>query len=506
MKADARAWLEGKRTASYVRESTKRQGKDDRFGPELQRHAQREAVERFAMREPARTYTDLVSGTNVLRRSDFRQMVADARARCFDVLLVYDVSRFARNELDAWRYLEELQQARVPVYFCDEDILTIIDEDWKDRIGDVINAAAQYSRKLSRNIKRSLARKWASGAQGGRAPFGYRRVDKAFLEPDDRAPIRALCFTLYASGAFTFETLAAELNRRGLQIFGGPFTRSALREMFTNPIVIGTLRRHPRQRGGEQESRENAVAPIVSRDTYDAVQRILEERGKWRRSKRSHRYVFSAAARCKDCGGRFWGHFSGSGKYRYRRLEHRPGGCGGVHHETRLVAAFAAFMACWKLPNDAKARIARYVSSYGVEESSLDRRKQLEGELARLADLYRWDHVDRATYLKERSELENKLAALPSAPTAPPDDAFALIDNIGEVWSANDDAWRRRFVDEWFEEVRLGRDRSIELLVRRPYRELVFAAYGQGRKSDVGRLELRADAFLPAQRHFALVS
>jgi hypothetical protein len=63
---------------------------------------------------------------------------------------------------------------------------------------------------------------------------------------------------------------------------------------------------------------------------------------------------------------------------------------------------------------------------------------------------------------------------------------------------------RRRFVDEWFEEVRLGRDGSIEVLVRRPYRELVFAAYGQGRKSDVGRLELRADAFLPAQRHHAL--
>lgn len=194
MKAAARAWLEAsgpRRTSARARSARAR---TTALGPNC--GVTREAVERFAMKEPARTYTDLVSGTNVLRRSDFRQMVADARARCFDVLLVYDVSRFARNELDAWRYLEELQQTRVPVYFCDEDILTIIDEGWKDRIGDVINAAAQYSRKLSRNIKRSLARKWASGAQGGRAPFGYRRVDKAFLVPDDRAPIRALCFTL----------------------------------------------------------------------------------------------------------------------------------------------------------------------------------------------------------------------------------------------------------------------------------------------------------------------
>ena len=143
--------------------------------------------------------------------------------------------------------------------------------------------------------------------------------------------------------------------------------------------------------------------------------------------------MFSAAARCKDCGGRFWGHFSGSGTYRYRRLEHRPGGCSGGHHETRLSAAFAAFMADWKLPNDAKARIARYVSAQGVEESVLHRRKQLGAEIARLADLYRWDHLERVAYLRERSELEKKLAALPAVPTAPPDDGMALIDKIGEV-------------------------------------------------------------------------
>ena len=85
MRTEARAWLRDRRPALYVRESTKRQGAGDRFGPEIQRQAQREAVERFGMREPARTYTDLVSGTNVLRRSDFRQMISDARAKAFEV-------------------------------------------------------------------------------------------------------------------------------------------------------------------------------------------------------------------------------------------------------------------------------------------------------------------------------------------------------------------------------------------------------------------------------------
>ena len=35
--------------------------------------------------------------------------------------------------------------------------------------------------------------------------------------------------------------------------------------------------------------------------------------------------------------------------------------------------------------------------------------------------------------------------------------------------------------------MRLGRDHTIEILVRQPYRELVFGASGQERMTDVGR-------------------
>src|SRR2546422_57260 len=128
MRTDSRAWLEDKRVAGYIRESTVAQGKEDRFGPEIQKYAQEQAVERFGARPIGRTYIDLVSGTNVLKRSDFQRMVADARVRAFDVLFAYDVSRFARNETDAWVYLDALKDVGVPVYFCDEDILTILDE------------------------------------------------------------------------------------------------------------------------------------------------------------------------------------------------------------------------------------------------------------------------------------------------------------------------------------------------------------------------------------------
>ncbi len=132
MRSDSREWLRDKRPAAYVRESTERQG--DKFGPESQKLMMRRALERFSIREIAHTYSDLVTGTSVLKRSDFRKMVADAKAKRFDVLLVALVDRFGRNETDSWVYLDALKDAGVPVYFCDEDILTVVDDDWRDQV------------------------------------------------------------------------------------------------------------------------------------------------------------------------------------------------------------------------------------------------------------------------------------------------------------------------------------------------------------------------------------
>ena len=85
--------------AAYIRESTVAQG--DRYG----RDAQRAAIVRAAAElhlEVVAEYLDLISGTGALKRSDFQRMVTDAPAGRFTVLVVYDTSRFARNEADAF--------------------------------------------------------------------------------------------------------------------------------------------------------------------------------------------------------------------------------------------------------------------------------------------------------------------------------------------------------------------------------------------------------------------
>ncbi len=101
--------------AAYIRESTVAQG--DRYGPDAQRAAIARAVADLDL-ELVAEYSDLISGTGALKRSDFQRMVADARERRFSVLVVYDTSRFARNEADAFTYEAALRAAGARIYYA----------------------------------------------------------------------------------------------------------------------------------------------------------------------------------------------------------------------------------------------------------------------------------------------------------------------------------------------------------------------------------------------------
>jgi len=113
--------LAGKSWAGYVRESTR--GQADRYGPEIQRTEQLRFAERHGLVTTGREYLDLVSGKDILRRSDFGRMIVDAEAGAFEVLLVYDTSRFARNVADAWLYRDRLARAGVTLVFCADGLI-----------------------------------------------------------------------------------------------------------------------------------------------------------------------------------------------------------------------------------------------------------------------------------------------------------------------------------------------------------------------------------------------
>jgi DNA invertase Pin-like site-specific DNA recombinase len=481
---NGRKWLEGKRGRGYLRVSSK--GQADKYGPAAQRRDEVEAATAHGVGELEHFYEDHITGTNAYKRQDFQRMVADARTKRFDVLVVGRVDRFARNERDAWNYLHELAETGVAVYFCEEDVLVPHDQDWQDEIGTEINGAAAYVRKLRRNVTKGLRSKWAAGGHVGGVPFGYRRTaDKLRLEPNDEISVRKLAFELYATGKYSMASLAEELNRRGHKIEGRPFRIRAIESILRNPIVVGKVRWHIGRL--DEAERMDLCDPVIATSLWDRVQQLLETRGT-RRSRRSRRhYVFSGVARCASCGERLWGDYAssgakpnGEGRWHYRRLVHSPRGCRrGTWSEAKLERLIGTWLDGWRLPADAKVKIVKYLSGHAADDGDrAARRRQLDGELARVTNLYRWEHIGEAEYLAERRRIQRALDAVPQPiTTGPSEEALRLVGQVGEIWRRNEEDWRRRFIDEWFEEIRISpRAEQLELVVRAPYRELVYAS------------------------------
>ncbi len=155
----------------YARRSTDRQEHslaDQRSA--IEDHAERHGIEIVGWYSD-----DAISGASVDARQAFRQMLTDAQdsGRCWGYVLVYDVSRFSRGDLDEAGYLRyRFRQAGVEVVYVNEN-LTGGDAD--DLVVGVKQWMAQkFVKDLSVTTIRGQVSHSETGAWcGGTPPYGF---------------------------------------------------------------------------------------------------------------------------------------------------------------------------------------------------------------------------------------------------------------------------------------------------------------------------------------------
>ena len=60
---------------------------------------------------------DGISGTNTKKREEFNRMIEDCMDGKIDMIITKSISRFARNTLDCLKYIRQLKDKNIPVYF-----------------------------------------------------------------------------------------------------------------------------------------------------------------------------------------------------------------------------------------------------------------------------------------------------------------------------------------------------------------------------------------------------
>ena len=269
---------------------------------------------------------EAITGTLDYKRNEFMRMITDAMEGKFDVIITKSISRFARNTLDTLKYVRKLKERKIAVIFEKENINTL-EMSGEFLLTILSSIAQQESESISGNVKLGLKMKKERGEiVGFKHCLGYD-YDKDSHEikiQQDEAEIVRQIFNRYCEGAGS-TIIARELTEAGFipPKGGEKWAESTIRGIIKNEKYKGDVLQgktftidpitHKRMVNKGEEDKyyiENNHEAIVSAETYEKAQKILEKRsgavetGR-RKGNYSRKYTFSSRIFCGFCGSVF---------------------------------------------------------------------------------------------------------------------------------------------------------------------------------------------------------
>jgi site-specific DNA recombinase len=316
------------RVAIYTRRST-----DDEHQP-YTIEAQTQKLHSYVDSQPGwntvAEFTDNASGATT-NRPGLQQLLRAARARRFDLILVYRLDRFSRRIRDLAALMDDLDQVGVAFRSATEPF------DTSSPAGrlfvQMLGAFAEFEREIIIDrVVNGMERKAASGAwTNGPRPYGYL-VDpttKHLLPHPDERHIITEIFTTYAIARLGARSIALRLNAHGHRTRNGkPWSGHAILRILGNRLYLGEI-------AFRNERAIDAHEPLIDPATFDECTRIMNERGEThtKRASANSDYHLTGLITCPSCGAKYVG-TSATGRLRsyryytcYRRARYGRIGC-----------------------------------------------------------------------------------------------------------------------------------------------------------------------------------
>jgi DNA invertase Pin-like site-specific DNA recombinase len=463
-----------------------------KISPEMQRD------KALALREVAGLtlveFEDLdLSGKSTENRPGYRAMMERLEAGDVRYVVAYDQSRITRNVGDLQRFREAL--ARHGARFIEASTGRVLDPDDEDQelgSNEIGSVDQHYRLKLARRVRGALGAKVARGEFVGLVPAGYVRqreilpngkMARTWVEIDpETAPTIRTIFAEYATGTYSFASLARALKARGLKPprradfrigrgarpDGSPeraeiFSGDVVKDLLTNPRYVGRI---PRRDGSTFPA---ACEPLIDEETWNACQRVRMQHRSVRLAsapRRPSNYLLSGLLRCSRCGSTMSGqtfrpdsqsqttkgpHRSGSHRaprYRYTcYLRRVAGDCDApsvpqavLEHD--LLEVLRTMSLPEGVSEDVNAAVTVILNGNGQNSrgSSL---KAIVARLERLRDLYELGDIERDEYLRRRAELETQREAAKDQAGGTP----SFVHQHEELRTIVDD-WETMTIDE----------------------------------------------------------
>ncbi len=385
-----------------------------------------------------RLYADEgISGTKIKNRKEFLKMMSDAERGFFNLVVVKDISRFARNTVDLLQNIRKLKALGIETQFLTANMTSMGNSEF------VLTIFGALAQEESANTSKRVKFGKKINAEKGKVPnivFGYDKTNGDYfnltINEMEADAVRSI-FRMYREEWYGAAKIANRLNERGIKTkrncawSANAVVRILTNELYTGKIINGKQEvadyltgQRKRNDSSEWLITERSDLKIIEPEEYAEVQRILQSRGqtfKLDKERHSNKFLFSTLIKCKECG------------WSFRRIERKykntyvtwvcsgRNGKGADSCENKTSIAedeliqvltdyFAGILANQK--NVVKYVVSEFEKVYKAKDENIDYEKQLTAEIYKLTKS-RQKFMDMYTDdLISREELNRQLAGV----------------------------------------------------------------------------------------------
>lgn len=262
-----------------------------------------------------------ISGTKIKNRKEFQHMLADAEKGLFDMVVVKDISRFARNTVDLLQSVRKLKSLGIETQFLTANMTSMGNSEF------VLTIFGALAQEESANTSKRIKFGKKMNAEKGRVPnivFGYDKTIGDYfnlsINENEAMAIRQI-FQWYTGEGYGGSKIANMLNERGIKTKrGNNWSQNAVCRILTNEIYTGKIINGKEEiadflTGQRKEKDESewlvTIRPelrIIEDEVFDKAQDILKGRHdsfKITHERQSNKHLFSTLIKCKECGWSF---------------------------------------------------------------------------------------------------------------------------------------------------------------------------------------------------------
>ena len=269
-----------------------------------------------------RLYADEgISGTKIKNRKEFLRMMTDAEHGLFDMVVVKDISRFARNTVDLLQNVRKLKSLGIETQFLTANMTSMGNSEF------VLTIFGALAQEESANTSKRVKFGKKMNAEKGRVPnivYGYDKTIGDYFNlaiNKEESKVVQQIYKWYTEEGYGAAKIANMLNEKGYKTKRNcKWSQNATCRILTNEIYTGKIINGKQevsdfltgQRRDKDETEwmvvERSELRIIEDETFEKAQEILRGRHdafNLSHERQSNKHLFSTLIKCKECGWSF---------------------------------------------------------------------------------------------------------------------------------------------------------------------------------------------------------